>query len=138
MKKVVTMLLLMVVSTNVLSEWTNVSHSSHANRTAYVEYYTILKKENKVKMTSLTDFKTAEKYGNNKLLSMVTRDEYDCEKKTIRLLDIYGYSGNMKSGDIVFSDSSIKGEAQSIRLGTTEETFFEIACYVPEFYGGSS
>ena len=49
-------------------------------------------------MTSLTDFKTAEKYGNNKLLSMVTRDEYDCEKKTIRLLDIYGYPGNMQIG----------------------------------------
>jgi hypothetical protein len=138
MKKILTMLFLMVVSTNVLSEWTKVSESSHANRTAYVEYYTILKKESKVKMTSLTDFKTAEKYGDHKLLSMVTRDEYDCEKKTIRLLDIYGYSGNMKSGDIVFTDSSITGEAQSIRLGTSEETFFEIACHVPEFYGGSS
>ena len=44
----------------------------------------------------------------------------------------------MKSGDIVFSDSSITGEAQSIRLGTSEETFFEIACHVPEFYGVSS
>jgi nitrate reductase cytochrome c-type subunit len=138
MKKILTILLLMVVSTNVLSDWTKVSDSSHANRTAYVEYHTLLKKENKVKMTSLTDFKKAEKYGDHTLLSMVTRDEYDCEKNTIRLLEIYGYSGNMQSGDIVLSDERITGEAQSIKLGTSEETFFEIACHVPEFYGGSS
>ena len=138
MKKILTILLLMVVSTNVLSDWTEVSDSSHANRTAYVEYHTLLKKENKVKMTSLTDFKKAEKYGDHTLLSMVTRDEYDCEKNTIRLLDIYGYSENMQSGDIVLSDERITGEAQSIKLGTSEETFFEIACHVPEFYGGSS
>lgn len=138
MKKILTILLLMVVSTNVLSDWTKVSDSSHANRTTYVEYHTLLKKENKVKMTSLTDFKKAEKYGDHTLLSMVTRDEYDCEKNTIRLLEIYGYSGNMQSGDIVFSDLRIIGEAQSIKLGTSEETFFEIACHVPEFYGGSS
>jgi nitrate reductase cytochrome c-type subunit len=138
MKKILTILLLMVVSTNVLSDWTKVSDSSHANRTAYVEYHTLLKKENKVKMTSLTDFKKAEKYGDHTLLSMVTRDEYDCKKNTIRLLEIYGYSGNMQSGDIVLSDERITGEAQSIKLGTSEETFFEIACHVPEFYGGSS
>jgi nitrate reductase cytochrome c-type subunit len=138
MKKILTILLLMVVSTNVLSDWTKVSDSSHANRTTYVEYHTLLKKENKVKMTSLTDFKKAEKYGDHTLLSMVTRDEYDCEKNTIRLLEIYGYSGNMQSGDIVLSDERITGEAQSIKLGTSEETFFEIACHVPEFYGGSS
>jgi hypothetical protein len=89
-------------------------------------------------MTSLTDFKKAEKYGDHTLLSMVTRDEYDCKKNTIRLLEIYGYSGNMQSGDIVLSDERITGEAQSIKLGTSEETFFEIACHVPEFYGGSS
>ena len=138
MKKILTILLLMVVSTNVLSDWTKVNDSSHANRTAYVEYNTLLKKENKVKMTSLTDFKKAEKYGDHTLLSMVTRDEYDCEKNTIRLLEIYGYSGNMQSGDIVLSDERITGEAQLIKLGTSEETFFEIACHVPEFYGGSS
>jgi hypothetical protein len=44
----------------------------------------------------------------------------------------------MQSGDIVFTDLRITGEAQSIKLGTSEETFFEIACHVPEFYGGSS
>jgi len=44
----------------------------------------------------------------------------------------------MKSGDSVFTDSSITGVAQSIKSGTSEETFFEIACHAPEFYGGSS
>ena len=138
MKNIVGILVLMVVSTNVMSEWTKISDTNHPNRTPYVEYHSILKKDNKVKMSTLTDFKKAEKYGNNKLLTMVTRDEYDCEKKTIRLLDIYGYSGNMQNGDIVFSDLRIIGEAQSIKSGTSEETFFEIACHVPEFYGGSS
>ena len=138
MKNIVGILVLMVVSTNVMSEWTKISEANHANRTPYVEYHSILKKDNKVKMSTLTDFKKAEKYGNNKLLSMVSRDEYDCGTKTIRLLDIYGYSGNMKTGDIVFSDSDIKAVPQSIKTGSIEEIFFELACHAPEFYGGSS
>ena len=62
MKNIVGILVLMVVSTNVMSEWTKISDTNHANRTPYVEYHSILKKDNKVKMSTLTDFKKAEKY----------------------------------------------------------------------------
>ena len=128
MKNIVGILVLMVVSTNVMSEWTKISDTNHANRTPYVEYHSILKKDNKVKMSTLTDFKKAEKYGNNKLLSMVTRDEYDCEKKTIRLLDIYGYSGNMQNGDIVFSNANITEQPKTVLPGSNGEGLLKIAC----------
>lgn len=128
MKKILILLLLMG-STNVLAEWTRVDNSSDGDTTVYADFGTIKRKGHKVKMWDLYDFKTVkESEGGKRYLSSLSRNEYDCEEETSRLLDLYWYSGNMKSGEIIISLQNIKEEAESIIPGSVSKFFFNIAC----------
>ena len=127
MKKVLVLLLLMI-STNVFAEWTPVDGSKDGDMTVYVDFETIKKKDNKVKMWDLFDYKTVQKVGNYRFLSVLDHYEYDCDEETRRMLDFYWYSGNMKNGEIVYSQTNIKNEAESIVPGSISETKFKIAC----------
>ena len=139
MKNIVVLLLLMV-STNVFAEWSRVNTAANGAITVYVDYETIKRKGNKAEMLSLLNFKTALKYNNDRYLSVTSRVEYNCEEKTDLALDFSFYSGNMKTGDVVFSTTikDVKDETGetdedetksiSISPGTINETLFKIAC----------
>ena len=128
MKKVLVLLLLMV-STNVFAGWTEVD--SNDEMTFYIDFGTIKRKGHKVKMWSLYDHKTLKTstLNNTRYLSQLIRKEFDCEQETKRLLDSYLYSGNMRSGDIVFSATNIKDEAISIIPESIDDLSLKIACY---------
>ena len=102
MKKILTLLLL-IVSTSVFAEWTKVTVSSDRDMTVYVDYETIKKKSNKVKVLDLLDFKTVHKNKSYRYKSQLSLNEYDCEEETRRMLDFHWYSENMKKGNIVYS-----------------------------------
>ena len=125
MKKLVVLLLLMV-STSVFAEWTEVGGNDVI--TAYADFGTIKRKGNKVKMWSLLDLKTVQEVAGKKYLSVMSRNEYDCEEETSRRLDFYEYSGNMRNGEIVWSSTNIKKETVSIIPESIEEGTFNIAC----------
>ena len=127
MKKILVLLLLMV-STNIFAEWTRVDSNDPAGITAYVDYGTIKRKGNKVKMWGLFDFKTVQEVAGKKYLSVMSRNEYDCEEETSRLLDFHYHSGNMRQGVAVLSDTNIKDEPESISPESIDETLFKIAC----------
>ena len=106
MKKILILLLLMV-STSVFAEWTEVGQSADG-MTAYVDFGTIKRKSHKVKMWDLYDFKTVQKgAGGERYLSAISRNEYDCEEETRRMLDFHWYAENMKKGNIVYSEKNI-------------------------------
>jgi hypothetical protein len=129
MKKL-TILLLLMVTTSVFAEWTKVTSSKGGENTFYIDFETIKRKGHKVKMWDLYDFKTVkEGRGGKGYLSSLMLHEYDCEEETIRLLDLHGYSGNIKTGDNVFSHSNLKEEPKSIRPDTIDSVFYKIACY---------
>ena len=129
MKKL-TLLLLLMVSTNLFAEWTRFIGSADGSMTVYGDRETIKKKGSNVKMWSVNDFKTVQllPVSNTKFLSTVARQEYDCEEETKRILDGYWYSGNMKQGEIVHSFTNIKEEAESIIPKSILESSFKIAC----------
>ena len=127
MKKVLVLLLLMV-STSVFAEWTRVAGTPDGDITAYADSETIKRKGSKVKMWSMNDYKTVHSLDNGGYLSGASYDEYDCEGGTRRMLDLYLYSGNMRSGDIVYSHKNIKEEAESIIPQSILESLFKIAC----------
>jgi hypothetical protein len=79
-------------------------------------------------MWRLFDFKTVQKFEGDIYLSVMVRDEYDCEEETGRVLDFYWYSGNMRGGEVVESATNLKKEAESILPGSIDETLFNIAC----------
>ena len=127
MKKLVVLLLLMV-STSVFAEWTEVGGNDDVGITAYADFGTIKRKGNKVKMWSLLDLKTVQEVAGKKYLSVMSRNEYDCEEETSRMLDFYEYSGNMRNGEIVWSSTNIKKETVSIMPESVDESLFKIAC----------
>ena len=91
--KRLTLLLLLMVSTNVFAEWTRLSESADGDMTIYTDLGTIKRKGHKVKMWSLDDFKTVRESDGYRRLSAMSRYEYDCEEETSRLLDFLWYSG---------------------------------------------
>ena len=127
MKKII-LLILLTVSTNIFAEWTRVNNTTDGNMIVYIDYETFKKKGNKVKIWIMMDFKTVQKSSYGIYLSLLTRNEYDCEEETVRMLDLYNYSGNMKGGVPVYSQSNMKEEPSSIVPGTIDELNFKIAC----------
>jgi hypothetical protein len=131
MKKLIPMLLLTIISTNVLAEWTRVGGSPDGELSTYVDFATIRKKDNKVKIWVMNDLKTVNKLsGGEKYLSAANQAEYVCEEKTTRMLDVNWYSGNMGNGKVVEFNSNIKDEPRSISPGSIDEAFFKIACSI--------
>ena len=128
MKKLL-ILLLLLVSTSVFAEWIRIASNTDDDMTVYVDFGTIKKKGNKAKMWSLYDDKTVQKWGNINHLSQVSRNEYDCEEETKRILDLYLYSGNMRQGEVVYSLKNIKEEPHSIFPESIEEISLKIACF---------
>ena len=127
MKKILILQLLMV-STNLFAEWTKVTDSSDGDMTVYVDYGSIKKKGNKVKMLDLTDFKTVHKNKSYRYLSQLSLNQYDCEEEKRRMLDFHWYAENMKKGNIVYSEKNINDEGKSIPTDSIGTDLFNIAC----------
>ncbi len=125
MKKLGLMLLL-IASTNAFAEWTKYSENNVVS--FYIDFGTIKRKGNNVKMWHLYDFKTVQKAGDYSFWSTVNNYEYSCEERTIRELDFYVYSGNMRQGETLFSQTNIKKEPVSIMPDTVDDYFLKIAC----------
>ena len=142
MKNIAMVLLLILVSMNVLAElnkafesadgfaeWSSVFESVDGNETIYVDFKSIRKiGNNKVELWYLLDFKKTQQSVNYSYLSSVMHDEFDCDKKIIHMLNLSFYSGNMRSGEVVWSNSNIKEKPHSIMVGTSTETVFKLAC----------
>ena len=126
MKKL-TLLLLLMVSTNVMAEWTRVTESEDGEQTVYIDYGTIKKKGHKVKMWVLKDYKTAITDGGYTFLSELGLEEYDCIEETKQTMGFYYFSGNMRGGTPVYSDTTTN-LLNPIVLGSISETPFKIAC----------
>lgn len=122
------MLMLLMVSMNVSAEWTTVGGNVDDTSTVYVDFETLRKKDNNTKIWVLMDFKTVNQIKNVKFLTMINRFEYDCNEETVRQLDFYLYSGNMGSGEVVFSQKNIKNEPQSMLPNSMNEKVFKITC----------
>ena len=118
--------LLLMVSTNVFAEWTEVGSNDEMN--VYNDFSSIKKHANQVKMWSMFDFKTVKKIENDSFLSQVFHYEYDCINETIKQLDFIWYSGNMKSGDVVYSQRNMHIEPISVTPESINEHLFKIAC----------
>jgi len=131
-------LLLSIVSTSVFAEWTEIPNhktlsyfGKEDDSTAYVDIQSIKKKGNKVKIWSLFNYTLGNKepfIRSLGVLSTLALEEYDCEEVRVGLLDWYWYSGNMKSGDVVYSSTHKKTEGASILPDSINESLFKIAC----------
>ena len=86
--------------------------TNHKGMTAYVDPDTILRKGDFVKMWELHDFKTTQIVAGNSFLSGKIQSEYDCANEHSRRVSITEFSGNMGSGEVVYTKSH-EGEGAS-------------------------
>ena len=127
MKKLLLTLMLAFMSTIAMAEWTEVEWKHvDGGLTLYIDYTTIRKSGNKVKMLSLTDL-VVEKEGEIDLFSSRTQDEYDCKEKKMRQLFYALYSGSMGDGKMEHSDSEHQKWAP-VEPGSMGEAMWKIAC----------
>jgi len=95
MRKSLLMLMLIFISTSVMAEWTALKWSHEdGGLTLFVDYTTIRKEGDKVKMLSLVDFKVIEK-DETDFYSSRAQNEYECKEKQIRQLFYSLYSDSM-------------------------------------------
>ncbi len=127
MKKLLLTLMLVFINTSAMAEWTEVEWTHEdGGLTLYVDYTTIRKVGNKVKMLSLVDFEVIEKEEID-LFSSRTKDEFDCEEKKMRQLFYALYSGSMGSGKMEHSnDEYLKWTP--VEPGSMGEAMWKIAC----------
>lgn len=103
MHRIITMMLLTVVSNSAMAGWVDVG--SNENTTIYVDSATVQRSGNMAKMWHMTDFRTANKDMGDPYLSMKDQNEYDCKEAKARRRASSQHSGNMGTGRVVYSDT---------------------------------
>lgn len=128
MNKLLLTLLLILVNTSAMAEWSVLSQDdSGIGITVYVDLATIRKSGDKIKMWGLTDYKSAMESAEGRYLSKKSRWEYDCKEEQMRLLAMSTYSENMGSGKILFLGSALL-VWDPVVPGSIEEKFWRAAC----------
>ena len=104
MRKIVLMCLLTMMSNSAMAGW--VECAGDKDSSINCDSTTIRIDGNRVKMWVLNDYKKviAPSYGKP-YLSTISQMEFDCKEEQIRGLYFSNYSGNMGSGELIYSDT---------------------------------
>jgi hypothetical protein len=114
-----------VAGSGAVGGWVPFSRPEHA--TFYYDPATIRKAGNKVKMWTLTDFKTALTGSGKAYMSGKSQMEFDCKEEQSRLLYLSTHSGPMGGGEVV-STFSDPGKWEPVGPGTIGEEEWKLAC----------
>ncbi|WP_370467968.1 surface-adhesin E family protein [Nitrospira sp. KM1] len=85
-------------------EWKAVSTGTD-HTTVYSDPETVLRIKGHVTVWQLLDFQRTQTVGGKPYLSVKLHNEFDCEGKLTRVLEITHFSGNMGSGRVVSTTS---------------------------------
>ena len=100
MKKLILAIALTAVSPSVMAEWTLIAVNSDYGLNVYVDYATIRRNGDKVKMWRLYDYKTVQTGIRREWLSDITQQEFDCQNESSKILATSWYSRNMGNGEV--------------------------------------
>jgi hypothetical protein len=119
--------LLVLSSERVYAEWVLTSGDDTAGLAVYVDPGTIRRKGNGAKMWQLYDYKTVQTVAGDSLLSMKRFNEYDCTEERTRTLGYTWFSGNMGSGNVVYSTFEVQ-QWEPVVFRTINRTLWNVAC----------
>jgi surface-adhesin protein E len=97
-------ILLLLSSGPAYAEWVTVSEDKQEGKTAYINPDAI-RDGSLVKMWTLLDYKTTQKREGSLYMSEQAQHEFDCAEERFRMLALSNYSGNMASGNVVYSST---------------------------------
>jgi len=103
------------------------SGDDEAGLMVYVDPDSIRRKENLAKMWQLYDYKTVQTVAGDSLLSMKRFNEYDCTEERTRTLGYTWFSGNMGSGNVVYSTTEVQ-QWEPVVSRTINHTLWKVAC----------
>jgi len=104
MKKLLPLFLLLF-SINGHCEWTSVGGTDFG--TSYIDYSTIKRNGNVVRLWEMTSFKSLQNVDGIKYLSSKDLVEFDCNEEKFRYLSLSVFSLRMGEGNVVSSVNSI-------------------------------
>ena len=113
------------------AEWVSVESKVEeglTQYTLYVEPDTIRRNGDVVELSALIDFTTTQTTPSPPHLSVRSRSEIHCAKERIRLLALTAFSGNMGSGEVVFSDPESNDQGISVEPGSVAESLWKVVC----------
>lgn len=122
MRLITTMLALLLASSGAWAEWVRVYETSSAN--FYYDPATVRKLGNSRIVWVLMDSKVR---GPGGLLSVRSREEYDCHKENFRMLNISSHSGGMATGETIQIDME-PSRWSEIPPNTSVEVKLKIVC----------
>lgn len=128
MKKLLSFLILIVVSSSSMAEWILIGGND--NFTLYSDPATVVESGSMVKMLRLTDFKTVQRIDSKYYLSTKRQDEYDCVKEQYRIIYVNAYTENMGEGNVVMKVVNKPGYWKLILPGSQGEAAWKFACGV--------
>ena len=136
MRKILFGILLVLNNSPAMAEWTRIVKAVGKNEfTAYVDYISVRKSGNVVKIWEMYDHKMLQEDAGDKYLSVKSLEEYDCVSKRTRLISLSLFSGNMGQGNVVYSETIINNW-QSVAQNNVGESMWEAACNKKPFRTG--
>ena len=114
----------------VYADWVNVGGKIERGLTVYTAYLdtdSILRKGNVVTLWALFDYMTIQSIVGGPWLSSKTRRQYDCLEETVQLLGYMTFTGNMGSGEAVYSNSE-QSEWEPITPDSIDQKVWDIVC----------
>jgi len=114
----------------VCAEWVDVGSKVEkglAVYTVYVDPTTIRRNGDVVTLWALFDFKTIQSIVGGPWLSSKTQRQFDCVEERVRLLGFMTFTGNMGSGEPVYSNSE-ESKWEPVAPDGIDRTLWEVAC----------
>lgn len=112
------------------AEWVDVAGKLEKGLTVYTVYVdadSIQRKEDIVTLWALFDYMTIQSIVGGPWLSSKTRREYDCVEERVRLVGYMTFTGNMGSGEAVYSNSS-QSPWEPMAPDSIDRKLWEVAC----------
>ncbi len=124
MRKYLLLIILGLFSTSVLAEWQRLGENK--DETAYADTANT-QQSGHTRMWGLFDLKAPRPFGDLTYLSMKIRREYSCRNKKTRIIAMSAYTGNMGTGELIYSNNTAEKWA-NVQPGSVEEALLNIAC----------
>ena len=126
MNKLLLTLLLALVSTSAMAEWTLVDWGDDKN--TFIDLNTMHRDGNKVKVWTLLNFKAVQGKGKDKYHSLKTQHQYDCKEVQFKILASITYSGGMGEGKNSDMFNTPNDEWAPIIPDSLVDETYQIAC----------
>lgn len=128
MKKIIFALILILIGTHAMAEWTSVEQSEEdGGYTVYVDLESARKALHRVNMWSLIDYQTEQRESGAVFLSKKIRHDYDCREGRIRVLAFSFFSWNMEKGELLRAYNQPQ-QWQRVEPGSLNEAEWKAAC----------